>query len=122
MESDEVIKSSVENLVQIPSESEGILDKMCDVPFREILRILDISKTIEWFLRFYLVSLEEVKDFHREDREIEDDILQNSSSSTTTRSDYSLPDYEAFYFDDDHIEEKSSGSSTTHSDISLLLL
>ncbi|GJY19837.1 hypothetical protein Tco_0392403, partial [Tanacetum coccineum] len=31
-ESDEVIKSSVENLVQIPSESEGIPDSMCDVP------------------------------------------------------------------------------------------
>ncbi|GJS57403.1 hypothetical protein Tco_0652187 [Tanacetum coccineum] len=43
----------------------------------------------------------------------------NVSDSTTTRSDYSLPGYEAFYFDDDHIEEKSSGSTTTHSDISL---
>ncbi|GJR97073.1 hypothetical protein Tco_0269247 [Tanacetum coccineum] len=31
-ESDEFIKSSVENLVPIPSESEGIPDKMCDVP------------------------------------------------------------------------------------------
>nr|GEV52253.1 ribonuclease H-like domain-containing protein [Tanacetum cinerariifolium] len=30
-ESDEVIKSSVENLVPIPSESEGIPDTMCDV-------------------------------------------------------------------------------------------
>nr|GFA52032.1 hypothetical protein [Tanacetum cinerariifolium] len=30
-ESDEVIKSSVENLIQIPSESEGIPDTMCDV-------------------------------------------------------------------------------------------
>ncbi|GJS92840.1 hypothetical protein Tco_0799808, partial [Tanacetum coccineum] len=47
------------------------------------------------------------------------DLEENSSGSTTTRSDYSLPDYEAFYFDDDHIEEKSSGSTTTHSDISL---
>ncbi|GKG36821.1 hypothetical protein Tco_0446994, partial [Tanacetum coccineum] len=37
-----------------------------------------------------------------------------SSGSTTTRSDYSLPDYEAFYFDGNHIEEKSSGSTTTH--------
>ncbi|GKF46158.1 hypothetical protein Tco_0135960 [Tanacetum coccineum] len=44
---------------------------------------------------------------------------ENSSGSTTTRSDYSLLDYEAFYFDDDHIEEKSSGSTTTRSDISL---
>ncbi|GJQ97546.1 hypothetical protein Tco_0008685 [Tanacetum coccineum] len=41
-----------------------------------------------------------------------------SSGSTTTRSDYSLPDYEAFYLDDDHIEEKSSGSTTTHADFS----
>ncbi|GJW15633.1 hypothetical protein Tco_0019766 [Tanacetum coccineum] len=32
MESDEVIKSSVKNLVPIPSESEGIFDNMCDVP------------------------------------------------------------------------------------------
>ncbi|GJX51108.1 hypothetical protein Tco_0277953 [Tanacetum coccineum] len=43
-ESDEVIKSSVENLVQIPSESEGIPDKMCDVPFRDNSPPLDISK------------------------------------------------------------------------------
>ncbi|GKF23507.1 hypothetical protein Tco_0075829 [Tanacetum coccineum] len=32
IESDEVIKSSVEDLVPIPSESEGIFDNMCDVP------------------------------------------------------------------------------------------
>ncbi|GJS80643.1 hypothetical protein Tco_0730524 [Tanacetum coccineum] len=31
-ESDEVIKSSVENLVQIPSESKGIPDSVCDMP------------------------------------------------------------------------------------------
>ncbi|GJZ67326.1 reverse transcriptase domain-containing protein [Tanacetum coccineum] len=42
-----------------------------------------------------------------------------SSGSTTLHSDYSLPDYDAFYFDDDHIKEKSSGSTTTHSDFSL---
>nr|GEY38308.1 hypothetical protein [Tanacetum cinerariifolium] len=30
-ESDEVIKSSVEDLVTIPSESEGIPDTICDV-------------------------------------------------------------------------------------------
>ncbi|GJW22228.1 hypothetical protein Tco_0032850 [Tanacetum coccineum] len=41
-----------------------------------------------------------------------------SSGSTTTRSDYSLLDYEAFYLNDDHIEEKSGGSTTTHADFS----
>nr|GEV08246.1 hypothetical protein [Tanacetum cinerariifolium] len=34
-ESNKVIKSSVEDLVPIPSESEGILDNMCDVPFSD---------------------------------------------------------------------------------------
>ncbi|GJX18557.1 hypothetical protein Tco_0221234 [Tanacetum coccineum] len=43
--------------------------------------------------------LEEVKDFSQE----------KSSGSTTILSDYSLPDYEAFYLDDDHIEEKGCG-------------
>nr|GEV38361.1 hypothetical protein [Tanacetum cinerariifolium] len=43
-ESDELIKSSVENLVSIPSESEGIPDNMCDVPFNDNSPPLDISK------------------------------------------------------------------------------
>ncbi|GJX35732.1 hypothetical protein Tco_0247289, partial [Tanacetum coccineum] len=34
-ESDEVIRSSIEDLVPIPSESEGIPEKMCDVPLYE---------------------------------------------------------------------------------------
>nr|GEY28312.1 hypothetical protein [Tanacetum cinerariifolium] len=43
-ESNEVIKSSVEDLVSIPSESEGIPDNMCDVPFHDNSLPLDISK------------------------------------------------------------------------------
>nr|GEW38419.1 hypothetical protein [Tanacetum cinerariifolium] len=35
IESDEVRKPSVEDLVPIPSEFEGILDNMCDVPFSD---------------------------------------------------------------------------------------
>ncbi|GJV92305.1 hypothetical protein Tco_1540118 [Tanacetum coccineum] len=69
-ESDEVIKSSVENLVPIPTNHSAY------------------------------------------------DLGENSSGSTTTHSDYSLPDYEAFYSDDDHIGEKNSGSTTTHADFS----
>ncbi|GKE46187.1 hypothetical protein Tco_1477445 [Tanacetum coccineum] len=34
-ESDEIIKSSIENLIQIPSEFEGISDDACDVPVCE---------------------------------------------------------------------------------------
>nr|GFC04863.1 hypothetical protein [Tanacetum cinerariifolium] len=43
-ESDEVIKSSVENFISIPSESEGIPEHMCDVPFHDNSPPLDISK------------------------------------------------------------------------------
>nr|GEX04760.1 hypothetical protein [Tanacetum cinerariifolium] len=43
-ELDEFIKSSVENLIPIPSESEGIPDNMCDVPFHDNSPPLDVSK------------------------------------------------------------------------------
>ncbi|GJW40633.1 hypothetical protein Tco_0066478 [Tanacetum coccineum] len=45
-------------------------------------------------------------------------LEEKSSGSITILSDYSLPDYEAFYLDDDHIKEKSSDSTTTHADFS----
>ncbi|GJZ26575.1 hypothetical protein Tco_0570828 [Tanacetum coccineum] len=180
-ESDKVIKSSVENLVQIPNQFEGFSNSNDDSTSidDDSFSIDDIDYVEASPPDSELVSLEEVKDFHTEDGEIEDDILreklskinlliakieainsnpplssgfvtkspstfpnsfleetntfdnsipesetfcfnleENSSGSTTTRSDYSLPDYEAFYLDDDHIEEKSSGSTTTHADFS----
>nr|GEU85862.1 hypothetical protein [Tanacetum cinerariifolium] len=43
-ESDEFIKSGVENLIPIPSESEGILKDMCDVPSHDNSPPLDVSK------------------------------------------------------------------------------
>nr|GEX06248.1 protein FAR1-related sequence 5-like [Tanacetum cinerariifolium] len=43
-ESDEFIKSGVENLIPIPSESEGIPEHMCDVPSHDNSPPLDISK------------------------------------------------------------------------------
>nr|GFA68426.1 hypothetical protein [Tanacetum cinerariifolium] len=42
--SDEFIKSSVENLVPTLSESEGIPDNMCDVPFHDNSLPLDVLK------------------------------------------------------------------------------
>ncbi|GJW97181.1 hypothetical protein Tco_0178989 [Tanacetum coccineum] len=145
MESDKVIKSSVKNLVPIPSESEDIDYVEASPPDYE------------------LVSLEEVKDFDTEDEEIDtnilltikDDILREklrnfnlliakieslndnptpdfvlkSSSSfpipvkdndfflEKSETFLSLPKLKTFRFD---IEEKNSGSTTIHDDISLL--
>nr|GEU53426.1 hypothetical protein [Tanacetum cinerariifolium] len=42
--SDEFIKSGVENLIPIPSESEGIPEHMCDVPSHDNSSPLDVSK------------------------------------------------------------------------------
>ncbi|GKE18315.1 hypothetical protein Tco_1425892 [Tanacetum coccineum] len=215
MESDKVIKSSVENLVPIPSESKGILDSVCDMPlcnnptpleaFKEHSEIVvdfnddstssdddspygeDIdyinasppdteivsSKVVEIVIpevrgidddilltikddilreKLFNVNrlianiealkdnpapssdfvtkspftfpnsfLEETNTFDNSLTEFETfcfDLEENSSGSTTTRSEYSLPDYEAFYLDDDHIKEKCSGTTTTHADFS----
>ncbi|GKF25172.1 hypothetical protein Tco_0081066 [Tanacetum coccineum] len=107
-ESDKVIKSSVENLVPTPSESEGIPDSMCDVPlcnnptpleaFKEHSEIVvDFSddstlsdddspygKDIDYVDAsppdFELVSLEVVENVTPEDGEIEDDVLHEKLS------------------------------------------
>ncbi|GJT35708.1 hypothetical protein Tco_0926127 [Tanacetum coccineum] len=214
-ESDEVIKSSVEDLVPIPSESEGIPDKMCDVPLcenttplnalnehseivvnsdddnsssdddspygenidyvdasppddeivsLEVVEIVipevgriddDILLTIkDDILREKLLNvnlliakidslrdnptpssevvikststfpnlfLEETNTFDNSSPEAETfcfDLEEISSGSPTTHSELSLPDYKAFYVDNDHFKERSSGSTTTHVDFS----
>ncbi|GJT74795.1 hypothetical protein Tco_1041520 [Tanacetum coccineum] len=186
-ESDEVIKSSVENLIPIPSESEGIPDKMCDVPLgnnptplnalNEHYEIVvnsdddnsssddDSYENIDYVDAsppdVEIVSLEVVEIVDPEVGRIDDDILltikddillvikststfpnlfleetntfdnsfpesetfrfnleEISSGSPTTHSELSLPDYKAFYIDNDHFKEKSSGSTTTHVDFS----
>nr|GEY34762.1 pre-mRNA splicing Prp18-interacting factor [Tanacetum cinerariifolium] len=187
-ESDEVIKSSVENLIPIPSASEGIPEHMCDVPFHDNSPPLDVSK--DQFEDFSesneefsspdddslsidkidyveasppdseLVSSEVMEIVIPEVGGTDDDILltikddilrekllnanlliakiealnanptpssdfKTKSSSTSLNSlleetntfDNSLPEFETFCFD---VEEISSGSTTTHSDISLM--
>nr|GFA66024.1 hypothetical protein [Tanacetum cinerariifolium] len=178
-ESDEFIKSSVENLIPILSESECIPDNMCDVPLHDNSPPLDVSK--DQFEDFSdsndefslidddsfsidnidyveasppdseLVSSEAMEIVIPKEGGIDDDILLTikddilrekllninllianiralndnptpssdfmTNGSITTRSDISLPEYEAFY--EDHVKEISSGSTTTHSNSSL---
>ncbi|GKE49750.1 hypothetical protein Tco_1481008, partial [Tanacetum coccineum] len=106
--SDEVIKSSVENLVQTPSESEGIPDSVCDMPlcnnpipleaFKEHSEIFvdfnddstlsdddsPYGEDIEYVDAsppdYELVSLEDVENVTPEDGEIEDDVLSEKLS------------------------------------------
>ncbi|GJR88323.1 hypothetical protein Tco_0212334 [Tanacetum coccineum] len=99
MEPDEVIKSSVENLVQIPSEFKGISDDMCDVDPSTFDALSDHSEilsdsnndgtssdddsyeNIEYVeaspLNLEYDSLEEVNDVDQEEKEFDlEDIFQ----------------------------------------------
>ncbi|GJX46705.1 hypothetical protein Tco_0271895 [Tanacetum coccineum] len=99
-ESDKLIKSSVENLVPIPSESKGISDDICDVPFcdndhfdaefgliNSLLSrdILITSPKIDFLPEDFTGKLDLIDpillgidedDFDEEEREIDIDILQ----------------------------------------------
>nr|GFB68582.1 hypothetical protein [Tanacetum cinerariifolium] len=90
-EIDEVIKSSVENLIPIPSVSEGIPE--------QIIEALNDNPTPSSYFKTKSSS-----------------TSLNSLLEDTNTFDNSLPGFETFCFD---VEEISSGSTTTHSDISL---
>nr|GEZ04092.1 hypothetical protein [Tanacetum cinerariifolium] len=132
-ESDEVIKSSVEDLVPILNESEGIPNNTCDVPFRDNSLPLDVFKD----------QFEEFSDFNDDSTSIDNDCfsidninyveasppdfelvsLEKDSNSFLEKSDTylsysdnSLPEFETF---SNHTEEMNSGSTTTHIDYSL---
>ncbi|GKF67475.1 hypothetical protein Tco_0197154, partial [Tanacetum coccineum] len=92
-ESDEIIKSSVENLVPIPSESKGISDDTCDMPVGEDSSTFDAlsdhseilsdsndddtSSDDDSFEDIEYVSLEKVNDVDQEEKEFDlEDILQ----------------------------------------------
>ncbi|GJZ82274.1 hypothetical protein Tco_0647447 [Tanacetum coccineum] len=111
-ESDEIIKSSVKNLVPIPSELEGIFNDTCDVPVcddsstfdalsdhSEILSNSnndDTSSDDDDFEDIEYVSLEEVN----VDQEEKDNINgRRQKCNTTTHANNSLPEYDSFLFE-----------------------
>nr|GEU32704.1 hypothetical protein [Tanacetum cinerariifolium] len=127
MESDEVIKSSVGDLVPIPSESEAS-------PHDSELVSLEVEKIVisedeeieddnlrEKLLKVNLLiaKIEALKDNPTPSFEF---LTKSPSTSPkffleeTNTFHNSLPEFENFYFD---LKEISSGSTTTHSDIYL---
>nr|GEW67235.1 retrotransposon protein, putative, Ty3-gypsy subclass [Tanacetum cinerariifolium] len=120
-ESDEFIKSGVENLIPIPnkikdfSESNEEFSSIDDDSFS--IDNIDYTKSPSTSLNSLL---EETNTFDNSLPEFETfcfDVEEISSGSTTTPPDISFLKYEVFH--DDHVKEISSGSPTTHSDSSL---
>nr|GEV62911.1 copia protein [Tanacetum cinerariifolium] len=124
-ESDEFIKSSFENLIPIPSESEGILDNISEVMKIVILEVGGIDDDIlltnkDDILRKKLLNINLLiaKIEALNDNPTPSSNFMTKSSSTSLNSlleetntfDNSLPEFETFCFD---LEEISSGSTTT---------
>nr|GEX08217.1 hypothetical protein [Tanacetum cinerariifolium] len=134
MESDELIKSSVENLILIPSEYEGIPDNMCDVSFHDNSLPLNISKDqFEDFSNsnddststeddsFSIDDIEFVEASPPDSELVSSEVMEIvipevGGIDETNTFDNSLPKSETFCFD---LEEISSGSTTTRFDVSL---
>nr|GEY36374.1 hypothetical protein [Tanacetum cinerariifolium] len=107
---DNIIREKILNINLLISNIEALKDN--PTPYFDFM-----TKSSSTSLNFLL---EETKTFDNSLSEYETfcfDLEEISSGSTTTRSDISPPEYDAFY--DDHVKEISSGSTTTHSDFSL---
>nr|GEV99975.1 hypothetical protein [Tanacetum cinerariifolium] len=125
MESDEVIKSSVEDLVPIPSESEEevkddiLREKLLNIHLL-VAKIESLNDNVEASPPdSKLVSLEEVKDDILREKLLNIHLLVakiESLNDNPTLDHISLPKFETF---SDHTKETSSGSTTTHADYSL---
>nr|GFC06055.1 hypothetical protein [Tanacetum cinerariifolium] len=132
--SDEFIKSGVETLIPIPSESENIPEHACDVPFHDNSSPLDV----------YTDQIEDFSESNEEFSSIDDDsfsiddidyveasppnselvcseVMEIVIPEETNTFDNSLLEFETFCFDVEEISSGkfSSGSPTTHSDSSL---
>nr|GEV83426.1 hypothetical protein [Tanacetum cinerariifolium] len=124
MKSDEVIKSSVEDLIPIPSESEGIPDHMCDLPFHDNSPPPDVSKD-----RF-----EDFSEYNDEFSSTDDDSFfidkidyveaspsdSELVSSETNNFDNSLPEFTTFanvFFDAEYESGSSDDQSCSDEDI-----
>nr|GEZ71684.1 hypothetical protein [Tanacetum cinerariifolium] len=125
-ESDKFIQSGVEDLIPIPSESEGIPEHMCDVPSHDNSSPLDVSK-------------DQIKDFSESNKEFSSIDDDSFSIDDIDYVEASPPDSELVSsevmeivipevggIDDDilltinHDDlQISSGGTTTHPDISL---
>nr|GFA09078.1 hypothetical protein [Tanacetum cinerariifolium] len=139
MESDEVIKYSVEDLVPIPSEFEGISDDTRDdIDYVEASPLDSESVSLEEVkdeilrekllkIHFLIAKIESLNDNPTPDHVLESpspfpipikdsDSLFEKSDTSLSYSDNSLPEFKTF---SNHTEERSSGGTTTHADNSL---
>nr|GEV43000.1 hypothetical protein [Tanacetum cinerariifolium] len=136
IESNKVIKSSVENLVPIPSKSEGILDNMCDEFVSELVHIDPIPPGIDETNSDPKDDIRFIEQLLYNDTSSEDDSFKDIDYVKASPPDSELVSLEEVKdkilcakllnihilidkIESDHREETSSGSTTTHTNNSL---
>ncbi|GJW12229.1 hypothetical protein Tco_1578056 [Tanacetum coccineum] len=77
-----------------------------------------VTKSTSTFSNLFLEETNTFDNSIPESETFRFNLEEISSGSPTTHSELSLPDYKAFYVDNDHFKKKSSGSTTTHVDFS----
>nr|GFB76192.1 hypothetical protein [Tanacetum cinerariifolium] len=111
-ESNQFIKSSVETLIPIPSESEGIRDHMCDVPSHDNSLPLNVSKD----------QIEDFSESNEEFSSTDDDsfffdkidyVEASPPDSELVSSEGDMLLFEAFLNDDHSSDFKTKSSSTS---------
>nr|GFC58103.1 hypothetical protein [Tanacetum cinerariifolium] len=104
-ESDEVIKSSVENLVPIPSEFEGIPNTMCDVHFDNNHTPLEAKGHFEIVINSNDdISSSDDDSLHEENIEYVEASLHDSELVSLEAAEIVIPEVEEI--EDDNLREK----------------
>ncbi|GJX28324.1 hypothetical protein Tco_0236403 [Tanacetum coccineum] len=110
---------SMSSMLSITSNSEVTLLKgngaLKDNP---VPSSVVVTKSTSTFPNLFLEETNTFDNSFPESETFSFNLEEISSGSPTTHSELSLPDYKAFYIDNDHFKEKSSGSTTTHVDFS----
>ncbi|GJQ99132.1 hypothetical protein Tco_0522117 [Tanacetum coccineum] len=106
---DSFSSNDVEYVEASPPNSEPVSSKVMEIV---------IPESTSTFPNLFLEETNTFDNSLPESETFSFNLEEISSGSPTTPSDLSLPDYKAFYIDNDHFKEKSSGSTTTHVDFS----
>ncbi|GJR65514.1 hypothetical protein Tco_0011579 [Tanacetum coccineum] len=112
-------RDRIEYVDASPPDVEIVSLEVVEIVDPEVERIDDdnLFNNQRLYLHISDLFLEEANTFDNSIPESETfrfNLEEISSGSPTTHSDLSLPDYKAFYVDNDHFKERSSGNTTTH--------
>ncbi|GJR23500.1 hypothetical protein Tco_0972027 [Tanacetum coccineum] len=108
---DDILREKLSNVNLLIAKIDALRDN--PTPSSEV-----VIKSTSTFPNLFLEETNTFDNSIPESETFRFNLEEISSGSPTTHYELSLPDYKAFYIDNDHFKERSSGSTTTHVDFS----